>query len=247
MKIKKLPLNLLITVLIFSINNAPCLGAQQDFFKSSPRYEIPFSLILASFFLDKTIQNMALRNQTKSNDKLFEIDRYYGDKIITGASLLGFYGFSYLTKNERMKSLSEKAILSTAVSVIVVVGLKEITGRSRPYKNHGNLHFKPFAFKESGRSFPSGHTAVTFAISTVFADEIDNTIWKLFWYGAAVTVAAARIYKNQHWVSDVFTGGAIGFYVAKKTSEMYKNKKATPYFGMAFKNDALQFSVQVKF
>jgi len=94
----------------------------QHAFEKTQNYEIPFGLIIGSFFLDKTVQKLALKNQSSFNNKLFKIDRYYGDKIITSASLLGLYGFSYLINNEKMKSISEKAILSATVTAISVVG-----------------------------------------------------------------------------------------------------------------------------
>jgi membrane-associated phospholipid phosphatase len=219
----------------------------QDIMKSEPRYEIPFTLIIGSFFLDKTVKEFSQRSQSGFNDYLFNIDNIYGDKIITSASLLGFYGISYLSGNEKMLSLSERAILSTVVTTVVVSGIKELVGRSRPYRDKGNFDFKPFSFKDRNRSFPSGHAAVTFAISTVFAEEYDNLLWKTFWYGSAATVAGARIYHNKHWLSDVIIGGAMGYYVAMKTSEMYKRKKATPIFGMAYVQNNLQFTVQLRF
>ncbi|MBL1204590.1 MAG: phosphatase PAP2 family protein [Calditrichaeota bacterium] len=222
-------------------------NSSQNMFERSPDYKFPFALIVVSFFVDRSVQKMALKNKTTFNDNIFEIDRYYGDKYVTGASLLGLYGISYLADSDQMKRLSEKAILSTVVTGAVVVSLKELFGRSRPYRNQGTLHFKPFAFKESRRSFPSGHAAVTFAISTVFANEIDNPWWKTFWYGSATAVAAARIYRNDHWLSDVLTGGALGHFIALKTSEMYENKKATPVFGMALVQENVVLSMQIKF
>ncbi len=247
MKRKKRLLHLLLVLIILYLNPAYCFNSGQDIFKSPPSYEFPVGLIIASFFLDNTIHSIAQKNQNSLNDKLFKIDRYYGDKVITGGSLLGLYGFSYLIENERMKNLAEKAILSAGVTVVSVVSLKELVGRSRPYKKHGSLHFKPFAFKESRRSFPSGHAAVTFAISTVFAQEIDNILWKTFWYGTASAVAAARVYRDQHWFSDVFAGSAIGYFIARKTIDLYENKKANPLFGLALRQNDLHLTVQFKF
>jgi len=218
----------------------------QDFFKPQQNYEIPFGLIIGTLLLDKTIQKMAFNNQNAGNDKLFKIDRYYGDRLVTSVSLLSLYGFAYLVDDPQMKSMSERAILSAVVSVISASALKELFGRSRPYKGHGHMHFKPFAFKESRRSMPSSHAAATFAISTVFADEYENIFWKSFWYGGAILVSMARVYKNQHWASDVVAGSAIGYVIAKKTSFLLK-EKATPRYGMAFIENQPVLSISLNF
>ena len=80
--------------------------------------------------------------------------------------------------------------------------------------------------------------AVAFAVSTVMADYSDNLFWKSFWYGGAGLVALSRVYHNQHWVSDVFLGGAIGFFVGnfindygEKHSKVLSNLKVYPKIG----------------
>ena len=63
----------------------------------------------------------------------------------------------------------------------------------------------------------------------------DNLLWKSFWYGSAGLVALSRIYHNQHWVSDVFLGGVIGYFVGdyisgygKEESKILGNLKIYP-------------------
>ena len=208
---------------------------------------VPFLLIIGSFFLDQTIHKIARENQSSALDKIADIDRYYGDKYVTGGALLGLYGMGLLINDDNVKETGEKAIIAAAVSGIVVVGLKEAFGRSRPYRGNGAWHFKPFSFEESRRSLPSGHAAVTFAISTVMANSVDNNYWKALWYGGAIGVGAARIYKNQHWFSDVICGSVIGYFIANKTEELFQNKKANPLFGLAFKDQAALLTVNYSF
>jgi hypothetical protein len=45
-------------------------------------------------------------------------------------------------------------------------------------------------------------------------------------YGMASLVAMSRIHKNKHWVSDVFIGSAIGFFVGKKISDLNRGDSA---------------------
>jgi membrane-associated phospholipid phosphatase len=91
--------------------------------------------------------------------------------------------------------------------------MKVTIGRKRPNETENNLIFNPFSFDFNNTAFPSGHTTLAFAYSTVMANEIDNLVWKIFWYSAATLVGAARIYNNVHWFSDTVMGGAIGYFI----------------------------------
>jgi len=58
-------------------------------------------------------------------------------------------------------------------------------------------------------SFPSGHTAVTVASMTVLCRRL-GWAWALPLYGTGAYVAMSRLHDNQHWLSDVVFGAAVG-------------------------------------
>lgn len=69
----------------------------------------------------------------------------------------------------------------------------------------------------SDNSFPSGHTATSFAGAEFLFQEYKE---KSIWYGiAGYTVAACtgafRMYNNRHWLTDVTTGAGIGILSTK--------------------------------
>ena len=45
-------------------------------------------------------------------------------------------------------------------------------------------------------------------------------------YPAAATVAAARVYKQKHWVSDTFAGAALGIFSAFVVDEVHDRLNA---------------------
>ena len=45
-------------------------------------------------------------------------------------------------------------------------------------------------------------------------------------YGLAGLVAVSRVQLNKHWVSDVFIGSAIGYFVGKKISDLNRDNKS---------------------
>jgi membrane-associated phospholipid phosphatase len=97
----------------------------------------------------------------------------------------------------------------------VVVGLKEVFGRERPYESPGH----PFRFKSfSGHtSFPSGHSAIAFAAAAEIDRETTSRWIPFLVYPAATLVAWSRVHDQQHWTSDVVAGAAIGGWTAWKT------------------------------
>jgi uncharacterized protein YcfJ len=54
---------------------------------------------------------------------------------------------------------------------------------------------------------------VAFALSTVLAGRIRSTPATVGLYTIAALTASARVYTDEHWVSDTFLGAAIGTVV----------------------------------
>jgi membrane-associated phospholipid phosphatase len=67
---------------------------------------------------------------------------------------------------------------------------------------------------EDDRSMPSGHTSSAFAVASVVERHYG---WKggVAAYAVASAVAVSRIQHDKHWLSDVMTGGAIGYLVGR--------------------------------
>ena len=85
----------------------------------------------------------------------------------------------------------------------LTLALKETSRRSRP--------------EGGGFSFPSGHTAVSFASATVLQQEFG---WKVGIpaYAVASYVAASRVQMKRHYLSDVTFGAALGIVAGRTVS-----------------------------
>jgi membrane-associated phospholipid phosphatase len=152
------------------------------------------------------------------------IDKFYGSSY-TALFTAGVYGYGLFSGNPEVRTLGLKASEAFIISGVITTVLKVIIGRRRPYDGESNLFFNPpKLFDNDYQSLPSGHTTVAFAVSTVMAGYSDNLLWKSFWYGSAGLVALSRIYHNQHWVSDVFLGGVIGYFVGDYISGYGKDE-----------------------
>jgi membrane-associated phospholipid phosphatase len=123
----------------------------------------------------------------------------------------GFYLYGVLADNQKAREtgvLGGEALLD---GLIVVEVLKTATGRNRP-----NASTHPGDFFDGGASFPSGHTIATWALASVIAHEYGNRKFVPYLaYGLAAVVGAARFTARQHYASDVFAGGAMGFFIGR--------------------------------
>ena len=143
--------------------------------------------------------------------------------------LAGFAGYSLLFKDKKAQAASLLATESFVTSGIWVIAIKWITGRERPSAARSFSHESggdwagPLAYfwRTDGRSissfdsFPSGHTATAFSLATVFATEYkDYPAVPVICYGVASLVGISRIFRDAHWLSDVFVGGLIGYLSA---------------------------------
>lgn len=71
-------------------------------------------------------------------------------------------------------------------------------------------------------AFPSGHTAAAFSIATVFASQYNSTnAIPVLSYSMATLVGISRLIEHQHWASDVFVGGLIGYLCGKQAVANY--------------------------
>ena len=100
---------------------------------------------------------------------------------------------------------SSSAIGVTMMTTIVI---KKATGRLRP---NG----------ENRRSFPSGHTSGSFAVAAV-VDELYGEKAGAPAYLIAGLVGVHRIHDNEHWLTDVIAGAALGTIVGRGFAAAYR-------------------------
>jgi membrane-associated phospholipid phosphatase len=102
--------------------------------------------------------------------------------------------------------LGESVLLADATTFV----LKQAIGRGRPFAAGEKDSFRPFQFKSDYDSMPSMHTSSSFAMASVLAATSESYLAKLSYYTAATFVGFSRLYKDQHWASDIVLGAVIG-------------------------------------
>jgi membrane-associated phospholipid phosphatase len=100
-------------------------------------------------------------------------------------------------------------------ATLVIEALKLATNRERPNKGNGQGGFWPHGTRSYtlNGSFPSGHAAGVFALARVVASEYPSKAVELAAYACALAISASRVTARQHFPSDVFVGGTIGYLI----------------------------------
>ncbi|HVN49188.1 MAG TPA: phosphatase PAP2 family protein [Bacteroidota bacterium] len=162
------------------------------------------------FLVDQSVKTFADRNHSSTNNDVLNIAEQYG---ATGNALVlsgSVYGVGLLFRSYDIRqtgSLLFESLFWTGAATSII---KYAFGRSRPYTDEGNTKFRGVQFNDDYLSFPSGHAAVAFALSSVLSERIQNTAASIGLYSLAGLTAAARVYHDDHWFSDIFLGAAIG-------------------------------------
>ena len=166
------------------------------------------------------------------------ITRFGGDWGIYSELAMGVTGAIF--SNEKVVEtslLSTQAVITSGVWANII---KIFTGRERPIADYafsqekGGAWYGPFArFDQDLKirkpvsafdAFPSGHTATAFSIATVIASQYsDNKYIPVICYSAASLVGISRLTEHEHWASDVFVGGLLGYVTGKEVVNHYRN------------------------
>lgn len=174
---------------------------------------------LLAYTQDEKIQKYFVGHQSEMADNLSKyIFEPIGNGIGTSIIIGGLYLGGRLANNKRLAGTSLIAAKAFVVSSVCTQAIKQLVHRHRPYQDEIPDHAKwesPFAYIHY-TSFPSGHSTAAFSLATVFALEYSHTIWiPALAYTLAAGTAVSRLYDNDHWVSDVVIGSAIGFVTGR--------------------------------
>ncbi|SKC24037.1 PAP2 superfamily protein [Alkalitalea saponilacus] len=198
--------NIAITILLFiplslKANSPDSIPITEIETKSTSRH-FPFimGITAASFLADKPINSYFVSNRSSFLNSATKITDLAGDKyLIIPASVITYGVAGYIIRDEKLTNTSLNSIQALATTAITTEIVKQLAGRARPYTERGSHHYSPFPIKNDDfKSMPSGHAALAFAAFTPFAENYSKWIYLI-----PVSVAAGRVYQNQHWFSDV--------------------------------------------
>ena len=123
-----------------------------------------------------------------------------------GAGALG-WSLGCITHHSRMAKAGFTALAATGAAGTLDLALKLGFDRQFPYtpKSTGK-------FWGGGRSFPSGHSATSFAFASTVAHRYPHKFW-IKWgaYALATGVSLSRYPAKKHFPSDILVGATLGY------------------------------------
>ncbi len=149
--------------------------------------------------------------------KMSTMGKYYdypGTAYFTLGLVGSLYGTGKLINDSKMVETTHMMIQSFIYSSLITTALKVVIGRGRPYVENEQLNFRPFNFDSRFMSMPSGHTSSIFALMTVLAKRYNSWYVSIPAYTFATAVGFQRMTDKQHWPSDIFIGGVLGYLIA---------------------------------
>ena len=144
-----------------------------------------------------------------------------GNVLGTGQYLIPAMATGYLvgrlTHQPRVADATlHAAIAYTLGNVVASVG-KPVLGRHRPDTTGSAWRFRPFAKGGAWHSMPSAHTLHAFTLAAAISEEARRPWVTTLAYSAATLVAWSRVYRDEHWASDVAVSSVIGAAIGHAT------------------------------
>jgi membrane-associated phospholipid phosphatase len=130
------------------------------------------------------------------------------DAVPTAVLVAGTWALGWMLDDSSGRDEAYRMLEAGALSSITSEIFKYGAGRSRP-----NETWRVDDWRKGRSSFPSLHASAAFAVGTVFAESGgDDYRWvrRVIGFGVASATAYARLHGNEHWLSDVVAGAAIG-------------------------------------
>jgi len=135
-----------------------------------------------------------------------------GDWIGEGTHLVGLslvlVGAGWLFSWAVVRHAGIQTLLAHGLAALLVNGLKHLIGRPRPkFAHSGDWQFDP-SWTSGYDSFPSGHSAASFAVATVLAKRFPAVAPLCI--GVAAFVMLSRVLRGSHFPTDVVGGAVVG-------------------------------------
>ncbi len=135
---------------------------------------------------------------------------------------------------KKTRRVGAEILVSLALGTLIVLVMKNIIKRDRPFINTESDYYRFYTFagslKQSGYSFPSGHTCAAASFGVILFIKYSKK-YSYIYLLIPLIFGFSRIYFNVHYFSDVFVGLIIGlfsgvlvFILSNKLCSKYFNK-----------------------
>ncbi|HTY37765.1 MAG TPA: phosphatase PAP2 family protein [Bacteroidota bacterium] len=176
--------------------------------------------------IDQPVRDEMMKDRNYYNSVPIKFGRYWGETYTTAIAAGAFALHGLLTENNATKKVGFEIVQAALYSGGLTTALKLALGRARPFMNEGTSRYRLFTIWDDGyHSFPSGHTTLAFALSTVLSRNADSRTLKVLAYVPAAMTVFSRVYQDYHWTSDCVAGAIIGYVVATWVVDLHETNE----------------------
>ncbi|MBN2017162.1 MAG: phosphatase PAP2 family protein [Candidatus Cloacimonetes bacterium] len=169
------------------------------------------------FSCDEKVQDFVQDHKSDVLTAITDATNLLGDGYVILPAEALLYCYGAIAKDQKARRISLEMLESFAIAGVAVNAIKILTHRHRPSSSDSPHEWDGPSFSTSNLGFPSGHACVAFSWATVLAEEFkDKPGVGIVSYSLAACTAFARVYKNKHWLSDVFVGSLLSHFITKK-------------------------------
>jgi len=180
--------------------------------------------LAAAFVFDERLRSVALANHSPALDRFSSAADVLGTAGHIVPALATAYIGARVFHQRSFAAATLRVGASYAVADAIESLLKPAVGRIRPNVGREPLTFQPFSARGAYHSFPSAHVVHIASLASAIAMET-NRPWVSALAGATITyVGVQRVYRDQHWTSDVVASGMLGVEAAKLTTHWMRRR-----------------------
>ena len=169
------------------------------------KWELPIAAA-TGIFIAELDQPVATHNQSLNRQNTLSTWSNVGLGLELGAAGV-MWADGCVRHHESLRDNGFTALEAAGAAAGINEIFKIAANRQYPYSAHSTGEFW-----ESGKSFPSGHSAASWAFASVIAHRYPQKRW-LKWsaYAAATAVSLSRLPAKKHYPSDILVGSTIGY------------------------------------
>lgn len=136
------------------------------------------------------------------------VGNWIGDGWHLAEVSLALLALGWVRKRQHIVVAAIQSLIGHGIAALLVNGLKHLIGRPRPKFTHAGDWHMSVSWVSGWDSFPSGHSAATFAVATVLAKRFP--VVGPLCISVAAFVALSRVLRGSHFPTDVVGGAVVG-------------------------------------
>jgi membrane-associated phospholipid phosphatase len=207
---------------------SPYLYPPHLFLSDRTYWIVSGSALGGSLLLDHTAGPVIRNYRTPFLTSIAPVGDVFGTANYTVPTITVALVAAQLSGNKNWQDATRHITLSYIVADVSEALLKGAVGRQRPAYSGNPWLFRPLSFSDEWHSFPSGHVTHITAIAAALAQEAHQPWVTALSISAVAFTGWQRLYRDQHWASDVVGGVIVGTAASRVTAHWLRHRRKVP-------------------